>query len=96
MTFPRLCEYKDIAGKPGEGVHAPRFMGMAAYDLFGTILGAIGIAYLGNFSVWLTIIVLMVLGIIAHWLFCVDTAIIRWLGLAKSSNTINNDNINKQ
>ena len=83
MTFPRLCEYKDIGGKPGEGVHAARFMGMAAFDLFGTILGSIGIAYIGNFSILLTVIILLILGIFAHWLFCVDTAMIIWLGLAK-------------
>lgn len=82
MMFRRLCEYKDIAGKPGEGVHSHRLMGMATIDLVLTILGAIIIAYSANFSVLLTIIIVMIIGVFSHWLFCVDTAIIRWLGLA--------------
>lgn len=84
MIFTRLCQYKDIAGKSGEGAHSYRFAGMAAIDLFLTILAGIGIAYMGNFSVLLTISILLLLGIFAHWLFCVDTAMIKWLGLADS------------
>lgn len=86
MSTWRLCKYKDIAGEPGKGIHSHRFMGMAAVDLILTILGAVIIAYAGNFSILFTIIILMIIGIFAHWLFCVDTAMIRWLGLSTTNN----------
>lgn len=40
-----LCKYANIAGEPGTGVHQTRFLGMAAFDLFGTIMIAIVLTF---------------------------------------------------
>lgn len=70
-----LCEYKDIFGKPREGVHSHRipYIDIASVDFFGTIIIAIIIAILGGYSIIKTTIYSFILGIILHKLFCVDT-----------------------
>ena len=70
-----LCAYKDIFGKPNEGVHSYRFFGIAIVDFLMTIIGAIIIAYYFNYDYIVTILVLFILGIILHRIFCVDTAL---------------------
>jgi hypothetical protein len=70
-----LCKYKDIFGKPNEGVHSYRILDLAIVDVIMTIIGAIIIAYLFNFNYMLTIIILFLIGIIMHRVFCVNTTI---------------------
>ena len=38
MSCISLCKYKDIFGKPNEGVHSTRIFGLAFWDLFGMII----------------------------------------------------------
>ncbi|NBU33889.1 hypothetical protein EB118_02210 [bacterium] len=71
MTY--LCKYKDIFGAPNTGVHRTRFLGFAAVDLFLTIAVAVGISRRYNTPVVKTIGYLILLGIVVHKLFCVDT-----------------------
>lgn len=70
-----FCQYKDIFGKPNEGVHAYRFLGIAIVDFVMTIVGAIIIAAYFNYDYTITIIVTLIIGVIVHRLFCVDTAL---------------------
>lgn len=70
-----LCKYKDIFGKPGEGVHSYRIFNIAIVDAALTIIVAYIISKIFQTSVWMTIIVLFMLGIILHYLFCVRTTI---------------------
>jgi hypothetical protein len=72
-----LCKYRDIAGIPGQGVHSTRFIGVAAFDLFGTIIIAFAVARYMNWDPVTTIILALILGEIAHLAFCVDTPITR-------------------
>ena len=76
-----LCQYKNIAGKPGEGIHSARFMGLAAVDLILTFLGAAFVGYSMGFSIIITFIIFIIIGEFAHWLFCVDTALLRMLNV---------------
>ena len=76
-----FCEYKDIFGKVGEGVHSYRIFNIAVVDVLSTII----MAYLLNIYVIpkrsfikLTII-LFLLGIILHRLFCVKTTIDKYI-----------------
>lgn len=76
-----FCEYKDIFGKVGEGVHSYRVFNIAVVDVLATII----IAYLLKIFVFpkrsfikLTII-LFLLGIILHRLFCVKTTIDKYI-----------------
>ncbi len=75
-----LCQYKDVLGRPKEGFHRPRFMGFAAYDLFGTLaIAAIIAIFFYRKTLLISFIVisiiLLLLGIFLHKLFCVETTL---------------------
>jgi|Laugresu1bdmlbsd_1035121.scaffolds.fasta_scaffold29303_2 hypothetical protein len=83
MAYCPFAKYSDIFGKPNEGAHKERFLGIASIDLFGTILISVIISvflylltkknamniFLGTFGI------LILLAIILHRLFCVNTTI---------------------
>lgn len=72
-----LCQYKDIFGKVGEGAHSYRILNIAIVDVALTVI----VGYI----IYLTInkkyqfknilIVLFLLGIVMHRIFCVRTTI---------------------
>jgi hypothetical protein len=70
-----LCKYKNILGVPGKGVHSYRFMGVAIIDVIMTIIAAIIISFFTKKSFIKILIILFILGIILHRLFCVRTTI---------------------
>jgi hypothetical protein len=70
-----LCKYKDALGEPGKGIHSYRFMGVAIADVIMTVIGALLISFLIKKSFLLVLIILFILGIILHRLFCVRTTI---------------------
>lgn len=70
-----LCKYKDALGEPGKGVHSYRFMGVAIADVVMTVIGALLISFLIKKSFLIVLIILFILGIILHRLFCVRTTI---------------------
>ena len=70
-----LCKYKNILGIPNKGLHSYRFMNVAIVDVIMTIIAAILISYLFNTSFFYILIMLFILGIILHRLFCVRTTI---------------------
>lgn len=70
-----LCKYKDMLGKPEEGVHSKRIFGVAFWDVTMTVVGAIAIAKQFNLDVYKTIIYIFLTGIALHRLFCVRTTI---------------------
>jgi len=70
-----LCKYKNIFGKPNEGVHSYRVFNIAIVDVLMTIFGAFLISYFFKVSFLYTCIFLFVLGIILHKLFCVRTTV---------------------
>lgn len=77
-----FSEYKDILGKPNEGVHSYTFLGLAAFDLFGTLLIAflINYYYYDSKNVYNTIkifLYLFILGEFLHLLFGVETRFIK-------------------
>ena len=69
------CEYKDIFGLPGQGVHAVRFLGIAVIDVTLTLLAAWAIAHFAGVPFWLAFASLVLLGILLHRWFCVNTAL---------------------
>lgn len=70
-----FCKYKDIFGKPKEGVHSYRIMNIAVIDLALTLIGAYILSILLGITYWKTAVGLLILGIFAHLLFCVDTTV---------------------
>ena len=70
-----LCKYKDILGKPGQGVHSYRIFNIAIVDVILTISAAYIISIFTNYKFIHTTIFMFILGIISHRLFCVRTTI---------------------
>ena len=70
-----LCKYKDIFGKPKEGVHSYRIFDLAIVDVLATILVAYLISYYFKTPFIKTLIILFIIGIIMHNIFCVRTTI---------------------
>lgn len=82
MSCP-FAKYSDIFGKPNEGVHSKRLLDIAIVDMGATlgiaaIISGITSYFLEeNFlKIFIIIfIIFLLLGIIFHRLFCVDTTI---------------------
>jgi glycerol uptake facilitator-like aquaporin len=78
-----FCQYKDIFGKSDEGLHAYRikYIDVAAVDLIMTfVLGFIIWFFATNRQGFSQImVILLLLGIISHRLFCVRTKVDRCL-----------------
>ncbi len=70
-----LCKFKDIFGKPKTGVHRYRLFGIAIVDLLMTIIVAYLISYYLKKSFIIVFLVLFILGICLHRLFCVNTTL---------------------
>ena len=72
-----LCQYSNIFGKPKEGIHKYRFYNIAIVDVIFTIIAAVLLKKnLFKKTNFITIlIILFILGIIAHKIFCVRTTI---------------------
>ena len=71
------CEYKDIFGKPREGAHALRIpvADLALVDVIGTIAIIFAIVHVTSWSYTTVTIGVILLFVILHKLFCVDTAL---------------------
>ena len=78
------CPYKDILGIPKQGVHSERIFGLARNDIIGTILLSITTSILLNISLWKTLLFWFILGEILHYIFGVDSAFLRMVGLSPS------------
>lgn len=71
-----LCKYKNILGKPGEGVHSYRIFNIAIVDtLLTVLLGFIIHFFFPKISLIYTFIFVFALGIVAHHIFCVRTTV---------------------
>ena len=70
-----LCKYKNILGEPNKGIHSYRLFGLAIVDVIMTLIAALLLSYFFKKSFIKTAIILFVLGIILHKVFCVRTTI---------------------
>lgn len=75
-----LCKYKDIFGIPGKGIHSYRFLDVALIDYILTIAMAAALSKMTGMPFVISTILMFVLGIILHALFCVPTSAVRYLG----------------
>ena len=74
-----LCKFKNAFGLPGEGLRKYRIFDIAIYDTAVVIFCGFLISYFTGYKLWLTLVVLFILGIIAHRVFCVRTGVDRLL-----------------
>jgi hypothetical protein len=76
-----FCDYSNIFGEPGKGVHSIRLFNVAVVDVVSTIILAIitNILIYGfngtTESLLLITISWFIIGILSHRLFCVNTTI---------------------
>lgn len=70
-----LCYYNNILGIPKEGLHKYRLFNIAIVDVILTILVALIITYFFNLNFINILLILFIIGIILHKLFCVKTTI---------------------
>lgn len=70
-----LCKYKNMFGAPNTGVHSYRIFNVAIVDLAMTVIGAYIISVLIKKPVLNTFLVVFIIGIIMHRLFCVRTTV---------------------
>ena len=70
-----LCKYKDILGKPNEGIHKYRIFNIAIFDVLLTIFVAFIISFFSKINFFLILILLFIAGIILHRIFCVRTTV---------------------
>lgn len=68
-------KFKYIFGKENEGIHSYRLFNLAIADVIMTIIGAFLISYFFKYNFIIILIILFVIGIILHRLFCVNTTI---------------------
>lgn len=77
MAEDGLCTYKDIFGKPNEGAHAIRIplVNIALVDTVTTIILAYVLYILldGRYYFISILVFLILMGIIFHFTFCVNT-----------------------
>ncbi len=76
-----LCKYKNILGKPNEGIHSVRLFNISIMDVLLTIiLGILIQLFLMRvchiyIDLFIILFILFSLGILLHRLFCVRTTI---------------------
>jgi hypothetical protein len=70
-----FCKFSNSFGTEGEGIHSTRVFGVAAVDLLATVLVAFACSMFFGASLWRCLFVLIALGIVAHRVCCVNTAV---------------------
>jgi hypothetical protein len=69
-----------LFGPPREGIRKHRIFGLAIFDLVTTIIGAALIAWAFNIRFLYALVGVVIVGIVIHWMFCVDTTLNLTLG----------------
>ncbi len=69
------CKYSNLFGEPNKGIHSIRIFNIAIVDVLLTILVAHLASEFFKVSFILVLLILFVLGIILHRLFCVKTTV---------------------
>lgn len=75
------CPYKYLFGIPGKGVHAYRLLDTAMVDYTGTLILAALLTKFTQLPLVLSTILMFIIGILLHVVFCVPTGATRYLGL---------------
>ena len=74
-----LCDYKDLLGKPGKGIHSLKIMNFAVIDILFTIVLGLILSKSFKINTAFAILLSFLIGILFHRLFCVKTTLDIWL-----------------
>ncbi len=80
MNCP-FSKFKDIFGKPNEVAHKFRLFDLPLVDYIGTILLALLITYITKIPFELIIVIVLIIGIICHYLFGVETNLMKYFNI---------------
>ena len=75
------CPYSNILGIPGQGVHAQRFYGFALNDTLATLVAALLTSLFFKVPILYSILGWFIGGEVLHYVFCVDTAFMKMIGI---------------
>jgi len=70
-----FCKYSTIFGYPNQGIHSYRLFNIAIVDVIGTLFIGYIINKITKIKLYIINIVLFIIGIIMHKIFCVNTTI---------------------
>ena len=70
-----LCPYKNLIGKPNEGIRKYRIFDISIIDVSVPLLASYLISKYYNYDFKLIVLIMLLFGIITHRLFCVKTTI---------------------
>ena len=70
-----FCKYRHIFGIEGQGAHSYRIFNIAIVDFVGTIILGIILSKITTANIYLSIIIMFLLGILLHKLFCVKSTV---------------------
>lgn len=74
------CPYENILGKSNEGIHSYRIFDLAAVDLAMTLMAAwLFSRYVNTYSVLVNFILLWIIGIALHLMFCIKSPITNFI-----------------
>ena len=68
-----MTKLKNIFGKPGTGIHSYRICDVALFDYIFVIIFCIIISCYINLSIELITIIVLIIGILLHYIIDVDT-----------------------
>jgi hypothetical protein len=76
-----LSQFKDVLGKPNEGLHATRIpiIDLAFWDVVGTFAIAYAFYLFGYGSIMFNFLILFVIAEVLHYIFGVKTAFIKYI-----------------
>lgn len=75
-----FCSLSNTFGEPNKGVHAVRVFDIAVVDVVLSFVLAYIVQKIGNYqSYWVVLICVFLVGILCHWLFCVNTTVNKFL-----------------
>ena len=74
-------KFRDIFGKPNTGIHKIKLGDTSIIDYLATIIGAMIISYYTDIPLVIMTIIILLLGILFHILFGVNTSSLKYLGI---------------
>jgi len=81
MVYCPFKNFRDIFGETGKGLHSIRILNTAIFDYILSILLAFLLSWVSGIPLVITTILVLILGIILHVLFGINTNSVNFLGL---------------
>ena len=70
-----LCKYKNMFGEPRVGIRKYRVFDIAIFDTVVTVWCVYVLSWLFKWPFWTTLVIVLLLGIFVHKIFCVQTGL---------------------